>query len=141
MMAQAVFIIVVVCALFAWFWSRANRIARENPLSSKEFVLRSELDFGPDVAKRLDEHRELVIDLIEKTDYLANQEATPWRSAHLATQDDYLMYIFYLRHNVWPTDTLSVETAAFGYVRPRPEILGMCKHPLFKLKQNVVNLN
>lgn len=87
-----------------------------------------ELDFAQNVAKRLDEHRELVMDLIEQTDFLADREATPWRAGHLATQDDYLMYLFFLRYGMWPDAPNAVPAR---HCRPRPEILGTCGHPLY----------
>jgi hypothetical protein len=87
-----------------------------------------ELDFARNVAKRLDEHRELVIDLVEKTDYLAG-DSTPWRISHLATQDDYLMYLFFLRYGIWPNEPGAEQV---GYCRPRPALLGECTHPLYK---------
>jgi hypothetical protein len=89
----------------------------------------SKLDFARSVAKRLDEHRELVLDLQEKTDYLSSVNESSWRSAHLATQDDYLMYLFYLRYGVWP-DQPGAENV--GFCRPRPSILGKCMHPLYQ---------
>ena len=87
-----------------------------------------DLDFARNVAKRLDEHRELVMDLIEHTDFLADREATPWRAGRLATQDDYLMYLFFLRYGMWPDATNAVPAR---HCRPRPEILGTCGHPLY----------
>ncbi len=87
-----------------------------------------ELDFARNVAKRLDEHRELVMDLIEHTDFLADREATPWRAGRLATQDDYLMYLFFLRYGMWPDAT---NAGPARHCRPRPEILGTCGHPLY----------
>lgn len=90
-----------------------------------------QLDFARNVAKRLDEFREDVTEIMERT------ELPEWTINHLATQDDYLMYLFYLRYNEWPSNSASDN------VRPRPVALGVCGHPLYKaipeqreLKQN-----
>ena len=84
------------------------------------------LDFARNVSKRLDEHRELVESISGDTD-LFDQKS--WHIGHMATQDDYLMRLFYLRHGCWPrTDTLS---GLQGYVRARPDILGQCSLPEF----------
>lgn len=90
----------------------------------------TKLDFARDVSKRLDEHRELV-ESIQKNTLLL--ETHPWHINHLSTQDDYLMWLFYLRNGEWPIQgkiingNFPVDMA----VRPRPEILGQCKHPQF----------
>lgn len=94
----------------------------------------SQLDYARNVAKRLDEHRELVEALLHNTTFF---EKNPWHLAHLATQDDYLMWLFYLRHNAWPCQETQ-EFSRYGYVRKRPEILGKCDHPEFlKIHQNL----
>jgi hypothetical protein len=93
--------------------------------------LRNQLNYGYSVAKRLDEHRELV-EAIERKTLLFCQGN--WHVIHLATQDDYLMRLFYLVHDCWP------EEAQQGYsfrngtrvcpaVRSRPSILGPCQLP------------
>lgn len=81
-----------------------------------------QLDFARNVAKRLDEFREDVTEIVKRT------ELPEWTINHLATQDDYLMYLFYLRYNHWPSDSDSTSY----HVRPRPVELGGCGHPLYK---------
>lgn len=98
---------------------------------SKHSIDPLNIDFAFNVAKRLDEHRELVEDLLVNSFYLSKPEKHDWRITHLATQDDYLMYLFYLRHGQWPLDQPSLKMAGAGYYRDRPLVLGQCSHPLF----------
>lgn len=86
-----------------------------------------QLDFGHSIDKRLDEHRELVLTLIEDTDLLANQ---PWKISHLATQDDYLLRIFHMVYGYYPEQ--AVQNRKTHNVRPRPTVLGKCSLPEFK---------
>lgn len=102
-----------------------------NRFNSNPSIHPESIDFAFNVAKRLDEHRETVEDLLVNTNYLATQEEHPWRISHLATQDDYLMYLFYLRHSIWPLDKITPKLAKLGPYRSRPRILGPCAHPLF----------
>lgn len=81
------------------------------------------LDFARSVGKRLDEHRELVEVICEKTNLF--QEF--WHAMHMATQDDYLMRLFYIRHGRWPSEGPCPYTGE--YVRKRPAILGQCRLP------------
>ena len=81
------------------------------------------LDFARSVAKRLDEHRETVEAISENTLFLEKF----WHVTHLATQDDYLMRLYFLRYGCWPLE--SDVTSPNGYVRPRPPILGSCRLP------------
>lgn len=52
------------------------------------------LSLLPNIAKRLDEHRELTQAIAERTDLL---EREPWRCDHLVAQDDYLSALFRVR--------------------------------------------
>lgn len=116
------------------------------------YIKKSEVDatlnFARSVAKRLDEHRETVEDL-EKSGFF-NKEYW-WRANHMATQDDYLMRLFYFVHGYYPdnrnlptTKFLSVSNDSgrkkplslcdnngkrFPIVRERPKILGECRLP------------
>lgn len=115
-----------------------SRILKRNPINSevlsklcKSTLPPESLDFAFNVAKRLDEHRETVEDLLASTNYLSWPYEHPWRISHLANQDDYLMYLFYLRHSTWPLDKITPKLASLGDYRPRPKILGRCAHPLF----------
>jgi len=87
------------------------------------------LDFSRSVGKRLDEHRELVEAIQDKTELLKEE----WYINHLATQDDYLMRLYFMRHGEWPLNELrnSNRQPTNEVVRPRPRILGVCKLPEF----------
>lgn len=91
------------------------------------YVKKSEIDnklnFARDISKRLDEHREVVEAIEQKTVLFRQAE---WHSWHMATQDDYLMRIFYLVNGEWP------ENSNRWRVRPRPEILGACRLPEYQ---------
>lgn len=86
--------------------------------------INEKLNFARGVAKRLDEHRETVESILEKTNLLNDF----WHVTHLATQDDYLMRLYYLVHNEWPKENVH---GVGGYVRKRPDILGKCNLPEF----------
>ena len=90
--------------------------------------LDQQLDFARTVGKRLDEHRETV-EAIQKKTTLFDE---PWHIDHMATQDDYLMRLYFLRHSVWPKDKSKQQHKTGEYVRPRPAILGECKLPEYK---------
>ncbi len=87
------------------------------------------LDFSRSVGKRLDEHRELVEAIQIKTELLSED----WYVDHLATQDDYFMRLYFMRHGEWPLNDLrnSNRQPTNEIVRPRPRILGDCKLPEF----------
>ena len=87
--------------------------------------VKHQLDFGYSVAKRLDEHREVVEAIAKETD-LFNKGY--WHAMHLAAQDDYLMRVFRLVHGVWPNSTSTQSTSEL-FVRPRPAVLDLCKLP------------
>jgi hypothetical protein len=80
------------------------------------------LNFARCVAKRLDEHREIVEAIINNTNLFKDS----WHVNHMATQDDYLMRLYYLVHGQWPEND---KCCANGYVRNRPDILGLCRLP------------
>jgi len=85
------------------------------------------LMFARHVNKRLDEHRE-VVESLSQTDFFVQHW---WHSDHLATQDDYLMKLFYVVHGEWPEPSNQYKFK----VRARPDILGQCK--LKEYRQNV----
>ncbi|WP_321874627.1 hypothetical protein [Burkholderia ubonensis] len=92
--------------------------------------LAAQLNFARSVAKRLDEHREVVEAMTESTDFL---DRNPWHAGHLATQDDYLMRLYFIVHGDWP-DERNWKRGEFPengreYVRARPSILGDCRLP------------
>lgn len=87
--------------------------------------LRDHLDYGPSVAKRLDEHRELVEAIASKTNLFQYEY---WHAEHLAMQDDYLMRIFHVVHGRWPV-CLHNDRSRSDLVRPRPSILRPCRLP------------
>lgn len=84
----------------------------------------SKLDFARSIGKRLDEHRELVESISQHTDLLQDR---PWHIGHLATQDDYLMRLYFLRHRSWPSANGGRNGDTGEHVRPRPPILGACR--------------
>jgi len=94
-------------------------LVRKNRLFGK-------LDFARSVAKRLDEHRETVEAIEEKTRLLDDF----WHIGHLATQDDYLMRLYFLRYGSWPSEEDPFnQSGSMHYVRPRPRVLGSCRLP------------
>ncbi|RYY74553.1 MAG: hypothetical protein EOO52_13390 [Gammaproteobacteria bacterium] len=126
-MINFIFIVVVIFALLAWSYSRHTSRRIKAGVGQQSFFAVGELDYARNIAKRLDEHRELV-ESIESSTNLLTQKS--WHVGHLATQDDFLMKLFYLRHGQWPVGA-AVETGVFGHVRSRPKILGECSHPDF----------
>ena len=87
----------------------------------------SNLQFARSVGKRLDEHREVVEAIVAKTD-LFNKDVGYWHAWHMATQDDYLIRLYYMVHGCWPDDTSRHQWTG-EVVRPRPTILGQCRLP------------
>lgn len=94
----------------------------------KKSEITEKLDFGYSVAKRLDEHRELVEAIEEKTSLFKEYE---WHVGHCAIQDDYLMRLYFLVHEEFPSD-FSAHQMNGGEVRARPKILGECTLPEYK---------
>ena len=93
--------------------------------------IRQQLNYGYSVAKRLDEHREVVEQLHLHTSLL---DQCYWHANHLATQDDYLMRLFYLVHDCWPEEAQNGRSPRNGskihpQVRARPAVLGPCQLP------------
>lgn len=116
------FIVIFLIAIAAWFYMQKKQ-EKKIPVS--------ELDFARNVAKRLDEHRELVQSIEQNTSLLKTHR---WHIGHLATQDDYLMWLFFLRYGEWPISGKFIDGNNCGFrvdfaVRQRPEILGECRHP------------
>ncbi|MDL0603663.1 hypothetical protein O3K13_06620 [Yersinia pestis] len=99
--------------------------------------VKAKLNFARNVAKRLDEHRELV-ELLEREGVLASKF---WVVGWLATQDDYLMRLYFMVHGHFPITKKSVTdyqthnlyklASLEGFVRDRPEILKECDLPEF----------
>lgn len=106
--------------------------------------VRENLDYCFSVAKRLDEHREVVEAISARTTLF---EECPWHATHLASQDDYLMRLFRMVHGCWPeeaehgyapSDVVRLKESLppsklpkpiFPTVRPRPAELGRCGLP------------
>jgi len=84
-----------------------------------------DLDFCHSIAKRVDEHREIIEAIIEKTDLFEND----WHINHFATLDDYLLRLHYLRHGFFPDNIPSMMMYGPVVPRRRPEILGKCYVP------------
>ncbi|MFQ0972220.1 hypothetical protein [Gilliamella sp. BG6] len=95
----------------------------------KEKII-EQLHFARNVAKRLDEHREVVESIRDHTDLFKTHE---WHIWHMATQDDYLMRLFYICYGFYPEVGLDPRNGQS--VRKRPEILGECGLPEFKNKE------
>lgn len=86
--------------------------------------LKAALDqgYGMSIAKRLDEHREVVEEIERHTGLLSNGH---WHALHLASQDDYLMRVYHLVHGQWPEQSLRYGI----FPRRRPVVLGLCELP------------
>lgn len=62
---------------------------------------------------------------------------SPWHIDHMSTQDDYLMRLYYLVHDEYPSDigviqnsSSHIKLQATGeYVRSRPKVLNKCRLP------------
>lgn len=63
--------------------------------------VKSLLQYGPSVSKRLDEHREVVERIQSSTTMLIEY---PWHVRHLAEHDDYLMRLYHMVHGFWPDE-------------------------------------
>ena len=97
--------------------------------------MKARLNFAHSVGKRLDEHREMVEAIEHKTSLFDDF----WHIGHMATQDDYLMKLYYLVHDCWPHEARSAlrENQPPGeHVRPRPAILGSCGLPEYSKVSN-----
>ncbi|MBD6945048.1 hypothetical protein [Vibrio parahaemolyticus] len=83
-----------------------------------------QLDYAYHVAKRLDEHRELIENIEKATGFFSLPEHSSYREIAKA-QDDYLLHLYELRmgHSVVECPHPSKFTAQFPYVRPRPRCL------------------
>lgn len=107
----------------------------------KKSDLDNNLNYARSVAKRLDEHRELVENLEESgffKDYF-------WHIGHVTIQDDYLMRLYFMVHGRFPSEQehpSQSEVLKYGYVRKRPAILGKCNLPEYssQVNQLVTNL-
>ncbi len=94
-------------------------------------TITEQLDFGPSIRKRLDEHREDVEALARRTDYL---QQYPEVIHHAAIQDDFLLRVYHLVHGAWPGEEGHPNTV--HSVRPRPEILPPCALPEYPANRN-----
>lgn len=95
--------------------------------------LKDQLNFARSVGKRLDEHREEVEAIHASTNHFNKN----WHIWHMATQDDYLMRLYFLVHGFWPDSSQSYVDP----VRPRPYILGACLLPEYTDKPCIELLN
>ncbi len=119
--------------IFRRFGGSTNRSAPLR-LSSAEII--DKLHFARSVGKRLDEHRE-VVEAIERETTFFHEPHTKWHLGHMATQDDYLMRLYYIAHGCWPDDVLAAQRRpqpTGEYVRPRPAILGPCGLPEYPIR-------
>lgn len=91
------------------------------------------LNFARSVGKRLDEHRE-VVEAIERETNFFHEPTTKWHLAHMATQDDYLMRLYFIVHKCWPDEAMQINRE---YVRSRPLILGPCGLPEYRPAKEV----
>ena len=100
-----------------------------------------QLDFAYHVAKRLDEHRELIEDIEKNTVFFSKLEYQTYKEI-AQKQDDYLVYLYYLRmgHQVIECIYPSKFTAQFPYVRPRPSCLSKAHitTPIFVRVMNII---
>lgn len=103
-------------------------LAKFGYVKKEDFV--NELNFARTIGKRLDEHREVVEAIEQKTDLLIIDD---YHISHLATQDDYLMRLFKLVHGVWPN--VNEALTKDQRVRERPIFLGKCRLPEFPQQQ------
>lgn len=93
--------------------------------------IREQLQYARSIGKRLDEHREVVEAIASKTNLF---ELSPWHANHMATQDDFLMRLYYMVYDSWPEDAPALNggkwrQATGERVRPRPAILRPCALP------------
>lgn len=94
----------------------------------RKSTVSEKLQFARSVGKRLDEHRE-VVESLEVSGFFNDKW---WHVGHMATQDDYLMRLYYMVYKSWPNDDAEMLRQLTGeYVRPRPKILGPCRLPEF----------
>lgn len=133
--------LVVTMKLLKGFVDAAARRLGYVPVSE----IRDKLDYSFSVAKRLDEHREVVEQILARTTLFHD---CPWHALHMAAQDDYLMRHFHMVHGCWPEEVEHGYTPAdaakmkdarlppsklprriLPEVRKRPEILGLCCLP------------
>jgi hypothetical protein len=108
-----------------------DAIAAKFGFIRKSDVIRN-LQFARSVGKRLDEHRE-VVEVIEAKTTLFNKSEGYWHASHMATQDDYLMRLYYMVHGCWPDDSTRHQRND-EVIRPRPVVLGECSLPEYKGK-------
>ena len=94
--------------------------------------LAQQLNFARSVGKRLDEHREVVEAIARDTPFFRDH---PWHADHMATQDDYLMRLYFIVYGDWPEDLTDDRyggqwrQSTGEVVRPRPAVLGRCRLP------------
>ena len=98
--------------------------------------LAQQLNFAQSVGKRLDEHREVVEAIEFSTSFFRDH---PWNAGHMATQDDYLMRLYFIVHGCWPEDLGDSRPYGIKWlqgtgemVRPRPAVLGPCRLPEYR---------
>lgn len=89
-----------------------NLLKRLNLLSDN-LIQTSQLDYLPNVAKRLDEHRELIEDIEKHTGYFSSEQGR-WSRAHALALDEYLQYLVKLRN---------APQKGLGNIRKQPKVL------------------
>jgi hypothetical protein len=99
--------------------------------------LQNNLHFATSVGKRLDEHRELVESIEKSTDLFIKQ---PWHIGHAATQDDYLLRLYYMVHGCWPSEVRKHQVNGES-VRMRPKILGAPLLPEYVKHNTAIEIN
>lgn len=97
----------------------------------KKSDIQNKLNFARSIAKRLDEHREIVEAIEQKTSLFKDF----WHIEHLATQDDYLMRLFFMVHGFWP-ESRKKGVFFVEKVRSRPRILGSCRLPEYEVEDS-----
>lgn len=98
--------------------------------------IRGQLNFARSVGKRLDEHREVVEAIYSLTDFF---ERHPWHAGHMATQDDYLMRLYFIAHGAWPNGLAWLQSTG-EVVRPRPPVLGACRLPEYPAADGLLDV-
>ncbi|EGU37412.1 hypothetical protein [Vibrio scophthalmi] len=83
-------------------------------LLPKGLISIEQLDYHYDVRKMLDEYRELIEAIDNKTGYFSSEEDF-WSNGHAGQHDDYLVRLYEIRYQKKPNDN--------SWVRGRPKCL------------------
>ncbi len=87
----------------------------------KKSKVSNQLNFAPNIAKRLDEHREY-FEFLSSQDFLKSTKEWEFLVGHWTTQDDYLMRLYFMAHGSFPP--VSRRARLYGHVRARPKEFG-----------------